>query len=96
MRWVDKQKKLLKSTKFPAEYNIKVDILPQRILPELQVDMKKIKLEVIKPWISKQITELLGFEDEVLIGYVLSMLEEKVTLCLLGCGNYRSKILTQE
>jgi hypothetical protein len=40
--------------------------------------MKKVKLEVIKPWITKKITELLGFEDEVLIGYIFSLLEAKV------------------
>jgi serine/arginine repetitive matrix protein 1 len=40
--------------------------------------MKKVQLEVIKPWISKNITDLLGFEDEVFIGYVFSLLEEKV------------------
>jgi len=50
--------------KFPVEYNTKVD-------------MKKVQLEIIKPWISQQITKLLGFEDEVLIGYVFGLLEEK-------------------
>jgi len=55
---------LIKSLKFPNEYNIKVD-------------MKKVKFDVIKPWISQKITELLGFEDEVLIGYIYSLLEEK-------------------
>jgi len=39
--------------------------------------MKKVKFDVIKPWISQKITELLGFEDEVLIGYIYSLLEEK-------------------
>ncbi len=40
--------------------------------------MKKVNLEIIKPWITKKITDLLGFEDEVLIGYVFGLLEEKV------------------
>jgi hypothetical protein len=41
--------------------------------------MKKVNLEVIKPWIGKKVTELLnGFEDEVLIAYIISLLEEKV------------------
>ena len=40
--------------------------------------MKKVKLDVIKPWISQKITELLGFEDEILIGFVYGLLEEKV------------------
>jgi hypothetical protein len=34
-----------------------------------QVDMRKVNLEVLKPWIATRITELLGgVEDEVLIG----------------------------
>lgn len=40
--------------------------------------MSKVKLVVIKPWISKRIVELLGSEDEVLIGYCISMLEQEV------------------
>jgi len=43
----------------------------------VKVDMKKIKFEVIKPWINQKIFDLLGFEDEVLIGYIHSLLEEK-------------------
>jgi len=60
---MDKEKKLLKSLKFPPEYNTKVD-------------MKKVKLEVIKPWITEQVTDLLGLEDEVLIGYIFGLLEQ--------------------
>ncbi|KAK3280469.1 hypothetical protein CYMTET_11693 [Cymbomonas tetramitiformis] len=40
------------------------------------VDMKKVNLETIKPWIAERITSLLGgLEDEVLIGMVISYLE---------------------
>jgi serine/arginine repetitive matrix protein 1 len=63
-RFSNKEKKLIASMKFPAEYNTKVD-------------MHKVNLEVIKPWIGQQITDLLKFEDEVLIGYVYGLLEEK-------------------
>lgn len=34
----------------------------------------------MKPWISEKVSQLLGFEDEVLIGYVIGLLEEKVLL----------------
>lgn len=44
----------------------------------IKVDIKKIKLDVIKPWIAEKVTELLGFEDEVLIGYIIGLIEEKV------------------
>lgn len=40
--------------------------------------MHKVNLEVIKPWITKKVTELLSLEDDVLINYVFSLLEEKV------------------
>ncbi|KAJ1819931.1 Serine/arginine repetitive matrix protein 1 [Coemansia sp. RSA 2599] len=41
-----------------------------------QVDMSKVNVEAIKPWISSRIHELLGIEDEVLYEYVVNMLEE--------------------
>eukprot|EP01047_Picozoa_sp_COSAG01_P122847 COSAG01_NODE_51734_length_352_cov_1.023715_1_plen_80_part_01 len=80
-------------------------------MPGVQVDMQKVKLEVIKPWITRawpvppatrahmwccqdtkthvpvvpllsptrndagRVTELLGFEDEVVIEYVFGQLE---------------------
>ena len=50
-------KKLLRTTKFPAEFDTKVN-------------MKKVKLDVMMPWITQQVTQYLGFEDEVVIGYV--------------------------
>ena len=38
--------------------------------------MRKVKLEVMKPWIAKKVSELLGFEDEVVIEYVNGLLED--------------------
>jgi hypothetical protein len=40
-----------------------------------QVDMRKVNLQVIKPWIAKKIVELNGMEDEVLVEYAMSLLE---------------------
>ena len=41
--------------------------------------MTKVNLDVIKPWVTNRVTELLGIEDEVLIEYIFNMLEsEKV------------------
>lgn len=42
--------------------------------------MTKVKMDVIKPWIAKRVTELIGFEDEVLINFIYSLLERKVIL----------------
>ncbi len=38
--------------------------------------MKKVTLEVIKPWITQKVTDLLGYEDDVVVNYVFGMLEE--------------------
>ena len=38
---------------------------------------KKVELNAIKPWIAKKITEILGFEDEVVINLAVSELESQ-------------------
>ncbi|KAJ7920754.1 PWI domain-containing protein [Mycena leptocephala] len=62
-RFADKEQKLLKSTKFPSHFDKKID-------------MRKVNLNVIKPWIAKKIVELIGFEDDILIGYAMELLDE--------------------
>uniref|UniRef100_A0A674ER80 Serine/arginine repetitive matrix 1 n=3 Tax=Salmoninae TaxID=504568 RepID=A0A674ER80_SALTR len=63
-RFSNKQKKLLKQLKF-AE------------CLEKKVDMTKVNLEVVKPWITQRVTEILGFEDDVVIEFIFNQLEEK-------------------
>ncbi|XP_078174401.1 splicing factor PWI domain-containing protein isoform X1 [Carex rostrata] len=63
-RFSNKQAKLLKTQKFPLE------------LDQL-VDMRKVQMEVMKPWIATRVTELLGFEDEVLINFIFGLLDAK-------------------
>ncbi|GAB4860110.1 hypothetical protein Ancab_011588 [Ancistrocladus abbreviatus] len=63
-RFSNKQAKLLKTQKFAPEL-------------EHLVDITKVKMDVIKPWIAKRVTELLGFEDEVLINFIYGLLEGK-------------------
>jgi serine/arginine repetitive matrix protein 1 len=55
--------KLLKSTKFPPEYSKKVD-------------MSKVNVEVMKQWIATRVVEILANEDDVVIDFVMGMLEE--------------------
>ncbi|GAA99222.1 uncharacterized protein L969DRAFT_47755 [Mixia osmundae IAM 14324] len=64
IRFADKDKQLLKTMKFPAEF-------AQR------VDMRKVEMSVMRPWIARRVTELLGMEDEVVIEYVNGLLEDK-------------------
>ncbi|GLU11549.1 hypothetical protein SLE2022_282870 [Rubroshorea leprosula] len=63
-RFSNKQAKLLKSQKFAPEL-------------EHLVDMSKVKMDVIRPWIATRVTELLGFEDEVLINFIYGLLDGK-------------------
>ncbi|PWY98515.1 hypothetical protein BCV70DRAFT_201826 [Testicularia cyperi] len=63
-RFKNKDSALLRSIKFPANFDCKVD-------------MRKVELAVFKPWISQTVTELLGFEDEVVLEYASGMLEEE-------------------
>jgi len=65
-RFQDKQKKLLKTLKFS-------DALTE------PVDMRKVKLDALKPWIHEKLTEILGFEDDVVIDYAINQLEETNT-----------------
>ncbi|KAK8596298.1 hypothetical protein V6N12_064797 [Hibiscus sabdariffa] len=63
-RFSNKQAKLLKSQKFAPEL-------------EHLVDMTKVKMDVVRPWIATRVTELLGFEDEVLINFIYGLLDGK-------------------
>ncbi|KAK2800700.1 hypothetical protein FQN50_008010 [Emmonsiellopsis sp. PD_5] len=54
--------KLLKQTKFPPEFNKKVD-------------MNKVNVEVMKKWIAGKISEILGNEDDVVIELCFNLLE---------------------
>ncbi|KAJ4473133.1 PWI domain-containing protein, partial [Lentinula aciculospora] len=69
-RFSDKELKLLKSMKFPPEFDKKVSSLSS-------VDMRKVNLTVIRPWIAKKVVELVGFEDEVVVEYAMGLLEDK-------------------
>ena len=42
-----------------------------------KVDMSKVKLDVLRPWISSKITQLLKLEDDVIEEYVVNQLEEE-------------------
>lgn len=39
--------------------------------------MSKVRLDVLRPWISKKITEFLHIEDDVVVEFVYNQLEEK-------------------
>jgi len=39
--------------------------------------MRKVNLQVIRPWIAKKVVELVGLEDEVVVEYAMGLLEDK-------------------
>merc|ERR1712178_106045 len=63
-RFANKNKKLMKTMKFAPGV-------------EKKVDMTKVNLDTIKPWISSRVTSLLGLEDEVLIEIIYNQLEDR-------------------
>ncbi|KAL6074806.1 PWI domain-containing protein [Balamuthia mandrillaris] len=65
-RFSDKTKKYIKSTDFPPEFDIKVNL-------------SRVSLEAMKPWITARVTQLLNFEDELLINFVVGLLEQTTT-----------------
>ncbi|KAK7951944.1 uncharacterized protein PG986_007672 [Apiospora aurea] len=54
--------KLLRATKFPPEFNQKVD-------------MQKVNLQVMKKWIASKISEILGSEDDVVTELCFNLVE---------------------
>ena len=65
-RFSDKQKKTMKSMKFPANFDQKVDT-------------KKINQDVIRAWVSQKIYTLLKFDDDILVGFVMENMQERVS-----------------
>lgn len=58
----NKQRKLFASRIWPPEYDTKVDI-------------SRVALDILRPWIEKRVTELLGDEDEIVSEYCVAQLE---------------------
>ncbi|KAG8685372.1 hypothetical protein FRC09_014779, partial [Ceratobasidium sp. 395] len=63
-RFADKENRLMRSLTFPPEFNQKVD-------------MRKVNLQVMRPWITKKVVELVGFEDDVVVEYAMGLLEDQ-------------------
>jgi hypothetical protein len=41
------------------------------------VDLRKVNIGVLRPWIAKKVTEMIKFEDDVVVEYVFGMLEDR-------------------
>ncbi len=63
-RFTDKEKKLMKELKFSNTLQNKVD-------------MTKVNLDLIRPWISKRLTAIMKYEDDIVEDFVLNQLENE-------------------
>lgn len=62
-RFKDKDRKLIESTSWPALFSEKVNL-------------SKVQLPALAPWISQHVCDSLGIEDEILSNLVMSYLED--------------------
>jgi serine/arginine repetitive matrix protein 1 len=58
----NRQKKLFASRSWPEEFS-------------QYVDMSRVSIESLRPWVEKRITELIGNEDEIIYEYCIAQLE---------------------
>ncbi len=63
-RFRNKEKQTLDRFSFPKEF-------------DANVDMSKVDLKIIRQWIDSRLRDLLGFEEEFLTNYIISLLEDK-------------------
>mmetsp|Transcript_2389 Transcript_2389/g.8517 ORF Transcript_2389/g.8517 Transcript_2389/m.8517 type:complete len:139 (-) Transcript_2389:822-1238(-) len=61
-RFSDKTKQLQKQVKMPKQL-------------DKNVDLKKIEMALINQWVVSRTTEILGFEDEVLVNFIENILD---------------------
>lgn len=47
--------------------------------------MSKVELDTLKPWITQKITNVLGFEDDVVIEFIFNQLDERVSSGAVSC-----------
>mmetsp|Transcript_7376 Transcript_7376/g.19888 ORF Transcript_7376/g.19888 Transcript_7376/m.19888 type:complete len:212 (-) Transcript_7376:57-692(-) len=61
-----------------AEQKIIKDLNKKGVFPAhyaKKVNMKKVSMDVMKPWIAKRITDMMGFEDEVVVEFCIVQLD---------------------
>lgn len=69
-RFTDKTKKMLEKSQWPDKYDIKID------LKKVELTITQVDYELVKVWIEKKIAKLLGEEDDIVSGTIISHLDE--------------------
>ncbi|KAH6906826.1 hypothetical protein BKA70DRAFT_1563616 [Coprinopsis sp. MPI-PUGE-AT-0042] len=75
-RFSDKELKLMKSMKFPPEFDKKVS------RASYESTCVKSTSTSSDPWVAKKIVELIGIEDEVVVEYAMGLLEDESKPCV--------------
>ena len=47
-----------------------------------KIDMSKVKIDVLKPWITKRVYEMLKMVDDVVVEFIFNQLEDE-KVCIL-------------
>ena len=71
-RFADKTKKMLEKSQWPDKYELKID------LKKVWRHLIKVDYELIKVWIDQKITKLLGQEDDIISGTIISHLDQNL------------------
>ena len=56
--------------------------------------MSKVHLDTLKPWIAQRIMEMLGFEDDVVVEFVVNQLEDTRVMTFDNMRAYQSSFVT--
>ena len=89
-RFKSQEKKIFAKMKFPPQFTTKVDMrkvsflhpcacLPPSFLPawiEEGRGREQVHIEVLRPWITKKVTQYCGFEDDIVINMAIAELEK--------------------
>ena len=58
-----------------------------------KIDMSKVKIDVLKPWITKRVYEMLKMEDDVVVEFIFNQLEDEKVCILIVIIQYATALL---
>ena len=75
--------RLLRTTKFPPEFNVKVD-------------MKKVNIHLIKGWVATEIARILNNDDDVVTELVSTIIESTRYVCVTETCSSRYELIAAD
>jgi serine/arginine repetitive matrix protein 1 len=101
-RFTNKEKKLIQAKTWPEIFDQRIDLTKVSFFDNLPT---KVDIKVMKQWVGKKITEILGFEDELVINLAISEVEscdekgpnpKKIQLNLTGFLENKTPVFMKE